>query len=116
MKPLPQADSATARLLPAPESVVRSALHRVCALCSSGRRPDSRSALALRVDDLQGRRLGDIGDAGRLTELFLPSGTYVVTATAGEVRRSYTLTLLPGLSFDLYLSFDRLNGMQPAGK
>ena len=33
----------------------------------------------------------------------LPAGTYRVNADAGTVRRSYTMTLEPGASFDLHL-------------
>ncbi len=59
--------------------------------------------LSLRVDDLQGRRLADIADAGPLTTLQLPPGTCVVTATCGAARRGYTLTLVSGRRFELHL-------------
>ena len=99
---------ATARLLihaakVPDESALKSALHRMRARYSGGRRQQPRVALKLQVDDLRGLRVDEIDDAGPLTELPLPPGTYLVTATAGSIRRGYTLTLEPGLSFDLYL-------------
>lgn len=82
---------------------LESALHRLRARYSSGWQPDARLPLQLEVDDLQGQRLGAIDDAGALTDLPLPAGTYRVNAIRGNLRRSYTLTLEPGASFDLYL-------------
>ena len=80
-----------------------SALHRLRARYSSGRQHELRLPLKLQVDDLQGQRLGAIDDAGPLTDLPLPAGTYRITAIRGDLRRSYTLTLEPGASFELYL-------------
>ncbi len=68
------------------------------------RRAGTPGPLALQVHDLQGRRLAEIPDAGVLTRISLPAGTCVVTATRRGVRRGYTLTLEPGLSFDLHLN------------
>lgn len=61
------------------------------------------SRLKLQIDDLQGQPLRAVDDAGPLTCWPLPAGTYRVTAICGDLRRSYTLTLEPGTSFDLYL-------------
>ena len=63
-----------------------------------------RLPLMLQVDDLQGQRLADVHDAGALTRLSLPPGTCNVTATSGDIRRGYTLTLEPGRSVDLHLN------------
>jgi hypothetical protein len=100
----------TARLLihaekSADGSPLMSALRRIGARRSGDVHPASRAALRLRIEDLRGRRAADIEDAGTLTDLSLTPGTYVVTATTGHIRRRYTLTLEPGLSFDLYLHF-----------
>jgi hypothetical protein len=47
--------------------------------------------------------LHTVDDAGPLVEVPLPAGTYQVTVQLGCVRRSYTMTLEPGMSFDLHL-------------
>ena len=80
-----------------------SALHRLRARYASGRLRGIPPALRLQVDDLQGQRLHAIDDAGPLTDVPLPAGTYHITAVRGALRRSYTLTLEPGASVDLYL-------------
>lgn len=66
--------------------------------------PGRHGPLALQVDDLQGQRLADFGDAGLLTRIRLPPGTCIVTASSGALRRSYTLTLEPGRTFHLHLN------------
>ena len=86
-------------------SVLQSALHGLRARCVGGRRPADSAPLQLQVDDLQGLRLSAIADAGSLTDLPLPAGTYQVTALLGTYRRSYTMTLEPGTSFHLHLRF-----------
>jgi hypothetical protein len=60
--------------------------------------------LNLRIDDLQGHRMHAVDSAGPLVDVPLPAGTYLVSVHLGPVRRSYTMTLEPGASFDLYLS------------
>ena len=62
-----------------------------------------RAPLHLHVDDLQGLRLFAIEDAGPLTALDLPAGTYKVTANRCQMTRGYTMTLQQGDSLDLYL-------------
>ncbi len=44
-----------------------------------------------------------MADVGLQVDVLLPAGTYQVTAVWGSSRRSYTLTLQPGATFDLYL-------------
>jgi hypothetical protein len=86
-------------------SPLMSALRRMGARYSGDVHPASSATLRLRIEDLRGRRAADIDDAGTLTDVALTPGTYVVTATTAHIRRRYTLTLEPGLSFDLYLHF-----------
>lgn len=59
--------------------------------------------LRLQVDDLTGKRVLTIDDAGPRVALALPAGTYQVTARVGAVCRCYTMTLTAGGSFDLAL-------------
>jgi hypothetical protein len=59
--------------------------------------------LKLTVQDLEGRRISTFEASGPLTKLRLPPGTYVVTASNGSERRTYTLTLSAGTSFELYV-------------
>jgi hypothetical protein len=82
-----------------------SRLHRLLALHANGQVPPDGPPLNLRIDDLQGRRLYTVDDAGPLVDVPLPAGTYQVSVDLGQVRRSYTMTLEPGTSFDLYLRF-----------
>jgi len=84
---------------------LQSAWHRLRARFSRRRQPATQTRLQLRVDDLQGRQLRAVDDAGPLTDWPLPAGTYRITAICGDLRRRYTLTLEPGASFDLYLRF-----------
>jgi hypothetical protein len=57
----------------------------------------------VQVNDLGGREVFSQEDAGPLIELPLPAGIYLVSAQAGKVKRSYTLVLEQGASFDLHL-------------
>ena len=66
-------------------------------------RPGPRAPLQLHVDDLRGLRVLVIEDAGTLTALDLPAGTYKVTANRCQVTRGYTMTLRQGDTVDLYL-------------
>jgi hypothetical protein len=68
-----------------------------------GARNGQRAPLSLRIDNLKGLRVHAVDDAGPLIDVPLPPGTYHVTMQFGTVRRSYTMTLEPGASFDLYL-------------
>ena len=82
---------------------LQSALHRLRTRFSRRRQPATQTRLKLQVDDLQGHQLRAVDDGGPLTDWPLPAGTYRITATCGDLKRSYTLTLEPGASFDLYL-------------
>ena len=84
-------------------TALESALQRLRQRYAGGRAAPRRLPLVLQVDDLQGRRLLAIEDAGALTDLPLAAGTYQVGVTLGGCRRSYTLTLEAGASFDLHL-------------
>lgn len=66
---------------------------------------DKCAKLCLHIDTLQGVRVHSVDDAGPLVDIPLPAGTYHVTAELGKVRRSYTMTLEPGASFNLRLRF-----------
>jgi len=84
-------------------SPFESALHRLRSRYALGKPADAHAPLVLLVHDLKGQRLEAFDDAGELTELVLPAGTYHVTASLGSLRRSYTMTLEPGASVDLHL-------------
>ena len=87
----------------ADEGALETVLVRLQAILAAGTRQARRVPLRLSVEDLQGRRVLAVDDAGPLLEVPLPAGTYRVNADAGTVRRSYTMTLEPGASFDLHL-------------
>ena len=87
----------------AEEGAFETVLVRLQAILAAGTRHARRVPLRLIVEDLQGRRVLAVDDAGPLLEVPLPAGTYRVNADAGTERRSYTMTLEPGASFDLHL-------------
>ena len=78
-------------------------LRRLFALHTDGPCNRSRVPLKLQIDDLEGRRVHTVDDAGPLVDVPLPAGTYQVSVHLGTLRRSYTMTLLPGASFHLHL-------------
>jgi hypothetical protein len=80
-----------------------SPLRRLFALHSDGPWHHFRVPLKLQIDDLEGRRVHTVDDAGPLVDIPLPAGTYKVSVHLGKLRRSYTMVLLPGASFDLHL-------------
>ena len=75
---------------------------RLRAVHADDPRNERRVPLNLQIDDLQGLRVHSFDDAGPLIDVHLPAGTYHVTVHFGSVRRRYTMTLEPGVSFDLY--------------
>lgn len=80
-----------------------SPLERLRGLYSSGRPAKARLALSLSVADLQGCEWFAMADVGSQVDVLLPAGTYNVTAVLGQSRRSYTLALQSGATFDLHL-------------
>lgn len=85
-------------------SPIRLALGRLRARYAGGPMRRGGHSLRIEVHDLRGRRVGLFADAGVLSELPLPAGTYVITTTRGKERRGYTLTLQEGASFELQLA------------
>ena len=61
------------------------------------------SSLRLQIEDLRKHCVRVIDDAELLTDIPLPAGTYHITATLGQWKRRYTMTLEPGTTFHLYL-------------
>ena len=68
-----------------------------------GERPPTR----LEIRDLEGQRVLAIDGACTLVDVALSPGTYHVRAELTGTRRSYTVALEPGASFDLYLRLAR---------
>jgi hypothetical protein len=58
-------------------------------------------ALDVRIDDLQGRQVFVISDAGSLVRVLLLPGTYHVTVKLGALSRCYTMTLEQGAAVEL---------------
>lgn len=65
--------------------------------------PPARPQMALCITDLTGRRFFHCDHSDTITPITLPAGTYHVAAGCGQVKRSYTVTLLPGSTLDLHL-------------
>ena len=59
--------------------------------------------LALEIHDLHGRRVLALADARPEVDVTLAPGTYHVSTQRGGARRSYTITLERGGSFELHL-------------
>lgn len=59
--------------------------------------------LALEIHDQQGQRVLALELAGTLVDVVLAPGIYRVTARCSKTRRSYTVALSPGSTFDLHL-------------
>ncbi|NMM77464.1 hypothetical protein B2J86_15635 [Acidovorax sp. SRB_14] len=62
-----------------------------------------RTRLALEIHDQRGHSVLALDLAGSLVDVALQPGTYRVTARRGNTRRSYTVALSPGSSFDLHV-------------
>ena len=61
------------------------------------------TGLAVQITDAAGHPVFSLNDAGPLTDVSLPAGTYHVAVQRGDVRRGYTMTLAQGASVELYL-------------
>lgn len=85
------------------KGALRAALGRLWASVAADARHAARVPLRLCIEDMQGRRVLAVDDAGALLDVPLPAGTYRVNADSGSVRRSYTMTLESGSSFDLHV-------------
>lgn len=59
--------------------------------------------MRVQINDLQGQQVFGVESAETLLDIPLPAGTYHVIVQRGKVRRSYTMAIEPGTSFDLYL-------------
>ncbi len=66
-----------------------------------------RAQLALEIHDQRGHSVLALDLAGSLVDVALQPGTYRVTAWRGTTRRSYTVALSPGTSFDLHVRLPR---------
>ncbi len=84
-------------------TVAVSSLERLRALYVRSHPPHGRTPLNLRVEDLRGIEWFSMKDVGLQVDVLLPAGTYSVTAMRGHLRRSYTMTLQPGVTFELRL-------------
>jgi len=56
------------------------------------------------IDEVGGKRIATLENAGKVVDVPLAPGTYKITVHRGRMRRSYTLTLEADARFDLYLS------------
>lgn len=78
---------------------------RLCALYPASATTPVRSGLSLTLADRHGRTLLSLTEAEPVLGIALIPGTYHVTATRGDARRGYTVSLPAGSRFDLHLRF-----------
>ncbi|MFM9917640.1 MAG: hypothetical protein ACKVOX_17710 [Rhizobacter sp.] len=83
----------------------KSGLRRLSALYRGHAGIRRRAPLALTLADRQGQELLSLADADPTLGVALPPGTYHLTATLGDMRRGYTVSLPAGVRFDLHLHF-----------
>lgn len=67
--------------------------------------PSTDSALSLMLADGNGRTVLSLPDASPVLGVALAPGTYHLTATRGQTRRGYTVSLPAGARFELHLRF-----------
>jgi hypothetical protein len=72
---------------------------------SEGRHNDYVTGVRLRIDDAHGKQVLRLADAGPLTDVKLPPGTYKVHADFGRMQRGYVVQLKDREPFNLYLHF-----------
>lgn len=80
-------------------------LQRLRRLYWGGRSPGRYTPLALTLADRHGRELLSLADADPTLGIALVPGTYHLTATLGDIRRGYTLSLPADVRFELHLRF-----------
>lgn len=80
-------------------------LQRLRALYWAGSAPSIQPALSLTLADRHGRTVMSLTDADPVLGIALRPGTYHLTATRGDTRRGYTVSLPAGSRFDLHLRF-----------
>lgn len=97
------ADSSDSRT--AGGSLSETRLQRLRWLYRGHRSTDRLAPLALTLTNQQGHELLSLPDAAPTLGIALPPGTYHLAATLGETRRGYTVSLPPGVRFDLHLRF-----------
>lgn len=97
------ADSSDSRT--AGGSLSETRLQRLRWLYRGHRSTDRLAPLALTLTNQQGHELLSLPDAAPTLGIALPPGTYHLVATLGETRRGYTVSLPPGVRFDLHLRF-----------
>jgi hypothetical protein len=72
---------------------------------SEGRKNDYAADVRLKITDTHGNTVFDLADAGPLTDLKLPAGTYRVDARFGAMARGDTVQVKEGQPVALYLHF-----------
>lgn len=90
------------------------ALQRLRSLYWSGAEPAPRTPLTLTLADRHGHTVLSLADAEPVLGIALLPGTYHLTATRGDTRRGYTVSLPAGSRFDLHLRFSTPNRPKPA--
>ena len=89
-------------------------LQRLRALYWSGSTPPVEAALSLTLADRHGRTVLSLANADPVLGIALVPGTYHLTATRGDTRRGYTVSLPAGSRFDLHLRFSTSKRPKPA--
>ncbi|OYU00416.1 MAG: hypothetical protein CFE40_03730 [Burkholderiales bacterium PBB1] len=80
-------------------------LQRLRALCQPTASPLTDQALSLTLADGLGNTVLSLANADPVLGLALAPGTYHLTATRGQTRRGYTVSLPAGARFELHLRF-----------
>lgn len=80
-------------------------LQRLRALCHRTASPSTDQALSLTLADGHGHTVLSLTNANPVLGIALAPGTYHLTATRGQTRRGYTVSLPAGARFELHLRF-----------
>jgi hypothetical protein len=81
--------------------------YNVRLMFSEGKFNDYVTGLQLKITRDKGQQVFALNDAGPLTDVALPAGTYHVTADFGGVKRSGTVVVKPGESAMLNLHWPK---------